>query len=474
MSNFNYNFKNRDQSKKLDSLSEIKTIDETIESETQSNDKETSQEEMVPAPVLTRSKITITRLPKNTSQTETSSQTPDLFENLIDLNKNIQMKPKETTNDNAHNNDDDDDYESIDSQTCLDLENKNTYLKKKSNTTTDGSVSTTLNSTKSKSHSKKSLTELKAPFLSRNSSKNSKNDETEPILISNFDSADDMIAATNEKVNQSKKSLTKTKPNKKKKEPVVAKKKKSNSKKKSNLQSESESDEEEEEEENASFLRRSKRIKLPADMIPVYEYVKMKDFQGNIINVQTIVDSTERKITFKSMENKELLRRKKINETKKKSRIKRPVEDLSSDEENSNHLNQSIQAKINANDSIETLIIENTDTDLNETIENFIIEDDNGENPIQKHIIFFYKNLESIEFEYTDNYPGIGISALSINHGYLCIDPMKSTKTQVFSDEIEYVLQRGNCIISINSKLSKIAHSDILNIPPSNLSFKYF
>ena len=85
MSNFNYNYKNRNQSKKLDSLSEIKTIDETIESEIQSNDKEASQEEMVPAPVLTRSKITITRLPKNTSQTETSSQIPDLFENLIDF-----------------------------------------------------------------------------------------------------------------------------------------------------------------------------------------------------------------------------------------------------------------------------------------------------------------------------------------------------------------------------------------------------
>lgn len=473
MSNFNYNYKNRNQSKKLDSLSEIKTIDETIESEIQSNDKEASQEEMVPAPVLTRSKITITRLPKNTSQTETSSQTPDLFENLIDLNKNIQMKPKETTN----NNDDDDDYESIDSQTCLDLENKNTYLKKKSNTTPDGSASTTLNSTKSKSHSKKSLTELKAPFLSRNSSKNSKNDETEPILISIIDSADDTIASTNEEVNQSKKSLkkneiskTKTKPSKKKKEPVVAKKKKSNSKKKTNLKPVSES----ESEENTSFLRRSKRIKLPADMIPVYEYVKIKDFQGNIINVQTIVDSTERKTTFKNMENKELLRRKKIIETKKKSRIKRPVEDLSSDEENSNQLNQSIQSKINANDSIETLAIENTDTDLNETIENFIIEDDNGDNPIQKHIIFFNKNLESIEFEYTDNYPGIGISALSINHGYICIDPMRSTKTQAFNDEIEYFLQKGNCIVSINGKLSKIAQSDILNIPESNLFLNYF
>ena len=131
--NYNYNYKNRNHSKKLDSLSDIKTIDETIKSEIQANDKEASKEEMVPAHVLTRSKITITRLPKNTLQTETSSQTPDLFENLIDLNKNIQMKPKETTNDNDQNNDndDDDDYESIDSQTCLDLENKNTYLKKK-------------------------------------------------------------------------------------------------------------------------------------------------------------------------------------------------------------------------------------------------------------------------------------------------------------------------------------------------------
>ena len=202
--NYNYNYKNRNHSKKLDSLSDIKTIDETIKSEIQANDKEASKEEMVPAPVLTRSKITITRLPKNTLHTETSSQTPDLFENLIDLNKNIQMKPKETTNDNDQNNDndDDDDYESIDSQTCLDLENKNTYLKKKGNTTSDGSASTTLNSTKSKSHSKKSLTELKAPFLSRNSSKNSKNDETEPILISNIDSADDTIVSTNEEVNQ--------------------------------------------------------------------------------------------------------------------------------------------------------------------------------------------------------------------------------------------------------------------------------
>ncbi len=242
-------------------------------------------------------------------------------------------------------------------------------------------------------------------------------------------------------------------------------------------------------------LRRSKRIKLDSASVPIYEWEQITDYTGKKVFVQSIVAATKR--TCRLIDLWEDLESKKHNKKKtSSSRIRRPADDLSSEEEqsideqpepknnkktsktddnneiefgdlqsNQTSQREQIHVKMNLNttNSTETSLSIQTTQNFNESQESIIFEDDESSVGTKKHIFCFTKNLESITFK--ECYPGVSLKAISESNGYICIDPMSSTKTQIHRDGCEYHLQKGNCFLSINGQLSKHTNSDIFIIP---------
>lgn len=274
------------------------------------------------------------------------------------------------------------------------------------------------------------------------------------------------------------------------------------------------SDECENESESALALRRSKRAKIDKNSQPIYGYEEISDYKGNKCIVRKVI-GTKDKIDIKI--NKELMRInhflsdntksrekkkkrankivdktqtkisdafKKLEKTQNKQTNDKTDNDLSFQEQNrsnliieldlpnnqeSNQNEQEVNSQyLSANiDDESSLSIPMTADNVNNSMEFIFSKSDGGSKPI--NLYFFHKNIEKKNFQPYSK--GVQICPISDLTGILRINGSSSTKTNCHDFTVNYFVQNGTFLFSLNGIFSMHHEKDVIYIPKSKVLF---
>ena len=269
------------------------------------------------------------------------------------------------------------------------------------------------------------------------------------------------------------------------------------------------------ENEPALALRRSKRAKIDKNSQPIYGYEEISDYKGNKCIVRKVI-GTKDKIDIKI--NKELMRinhyltdnantkekKKKRNEAKnvdktqtkisdafkklEKTQNEKPPKsnkkenndkteeqnrsnliielDLANDQVQNENLNQNENVN-NANIDESSLSLSMTTDNVNNSMEFIFSKSDGCTKPI--HLYFFHKNIEKKNFQPYSR--GVQICPISDLTGILRINGSCSSKTNYHDFAVNYFVQNGTFLFSLNGLLSIHHEKDVIYIPKSNFIF---
>lgn len=279
-------------------------------------------------------------------------------------------------------------------------------------------------------------------------------------------------------------------------------------------------------------LRRSKRAKIDKHSQPIYGYEEINDYKGNkcivrkvigtkdkidikinkelmrinhyltdnIINkpkekkkkrVNKNIDKTQLKISdaFKKIDKTQQMLE--MNETNKKiddylinhsidqsniiepNRLEtgidlvlpnNPVDEQQENVNNQLELEKNSSHVENSALNIEESLSISADSNVNDSMEFIFSKKDGTSIPI--HIYFFHKNIEKKSFQHYSN--GVQISPISDMTGILRINGLSSTKTNYHNFAVNYFVQNGSFLFSLNGILSIHHEKDVIYIPKSN------
>ncbi|RNA19431.1 hypothetical protein BpHYR1_032685 [Brachionus plicatilis] len=257
-------------------------------------------------------------------------------------------------------------------------------------------------------------------------------------------------------------------------------------------------------------LRRSKRAKIDKNSQPIYGYEEISDYQGNKCIVRKVVgtkDKIDLKLNMELIRINHLSQTRKTSESKKKKRqenknvhkkqaeistalknqqdmdnnkqiddhlIDDPIEQLNRietqsepqfDQVNEQHqdaavVDQDCLEDDNLAASNETLSI-SLNSNVNNSMEFIYSKNDGSTRPI--HLYFFHKNIEKKNFQPYSK--GVQISPISDLTGILRINGTCSTKTNLHDFAVNYFVQNGSFLFSLNGHLSAHYEKDVIFIP---------
>lgn len=277
-------------------------------------------------------------------------------------------------------------------------------------------------------------------------------------------------------------------------------------------------------EEEESGPRRSKRARHDPSCVAVYDYVPVIDFNGVQTLCLQMVGTKPKTSLFKkgvrelyyNIKPKNTKKRapkspkpkrndsrtthkkaakeirveklKKVKPNKKESKKKsiEPIRDISSQHEDiqaepvpemeeyvpvveNNEIDKIRRSsQISAsNDSIDFSDV--SESKINTSQESIVLHEANNSKETQQNLFCFKKNLESRA--YSEYLPGCGMLVFSNLDGILSLEKNATTKTGDHETLVTYVVQKGECLFSLNGCVSRHSQADIIKIP-QNVRYK--
>jgi mannose-6-phosphate isomerase-like protein (cupin superfamily) len=266
--------------------------------------------------------------------------------------------------------------------------------------------------------------------------------------------------------------------------------------------------------------RRSKRTRLQADEIPIYDKQTIKDFEGHLIKIDVVVGTKKCEPLFPQINAKKTTKKvaavrkqvaasnvKTVREykapTAEKTQYALYYERLVRKLERAQHrivkaerrrlraerraaeastTAATVVAQTVTNDALNLDTIEDnvdnneeeevgedesigsiiSSSDVNESRESFLLTSAKGEQTRQQTVVFSSK-LSSKTYETITE--GVKMAAMTDDSGVIVIEPQSSSKTFRHDRVAMYICQKGECIISLNGELIRLKQADTITIP---------